>query len=206
MTSPSPVKPNPLAAILVYGAPSGPELTQASWFKAEDKQVAKAAAAALKFSVIELQTDAEKALTIGVREGVLKGGGRMIVGSVAAEVSRRIDEYVRKASGGEVASKPGSVALPGVKPASEQITNTSAAGAVATSSAPTSAASPSADETAKLARLPAAPALIENAIRSAARIGGSGREAQQILECGLQSDGRSRESRRLRRRSPSIRR
>jgi transitional endoplasmic reticulum ATPase len=50
-----------------------------------------------------------------------------------------------------------------------------------------------ADETAKLARLPAAPALIENAIRSAARTGGSGKEAQQILECGLQAMG-SRES------------
>lgn len=46
-----------------------------------------------------------------------------------------------------------------------------------------------ADETAKLARLPAAPALIENAIRSAARIGGSGREAHQILECGLKAMG-----------------
>jgi len=46
-----------------------------------------------------------------------------------------------------------------------------------------------ANETTKLARLPAAPALIENAIRSAARIDGSGREAQQILECGLQAMG-----------------
>jgi SpoVK/Ycf46/Vps4 family AAA+-type ATPase len=46
-----------------------------------------------------------------------------------------------------------------------------------------------ASEAAKLARLPAAPALIENAIRSAARIDGSGREAQQILECGLQAMG-----------------
>jgi len=46
-----------------------------------------------------------------------------------------------------------------------------------------------ADETAKLARLPAAPALIENAIRSAARIGGSGTDARQILECGLQAMG-----------------
>jgi SpoVK/Ycf46/Vps4 family AAA+-type ATPase len=46
-----------------------------------------------------------------------------------------------------------------------------------------------ADETAKLAGLPAAPALIENAIRSAARIGGSGREARQILECGLRAVG-----------------
>jgi hypothetical protein len=39
--------------------------------------------------VIELQTDAEKALTAGVHEGVLKGSGRMIVGSVfAAEMHR----------------------------------------------------------------------------------------------------------------------
>jgi len=46
-----------------------------------------------------------------------------------------------------------------------------------------------ANQTAKLARLPAAPALIENAIRSAARIDGSGCEAQQILECGLRAMG-----------------
>jgi transitional endoplasmic reticulum ATPase len=46
-----------------------------------------------------------------------------------------------------------------------------------------------AGETAKLARLPAAPALIENAIRSAARIGGTGTEARQILECGLRAMG-----------------
>ena len=46
-----------------------------------------------------------------------------------------------------------------------------------------------AGETAKLARLPAAPALIKNASRSAARIGGSGKEARQILEYGLQAMG-----------------
>jgi len=44
-------------------------------------------------------------------------------------------------------------------------------------------------EKAKLAYIPAAPALIENAIRSAARIKGSAREAQQILECGLTAMG-----------------
>ena len=48
-------KPTPLPAILVYGTPSGPALTQASWFRAEDKEAVKAAAEALKFSVIELQ-------------------------------------------------------------------------------------------------------------------------------------------------------
>jgi SpoVK/Ycf46/Vps4 family AAA+-type ATPase len=43
----------------------------------------------------------------------------------------------------------------------------------------------------QIARLPAAPALIENAIRSAARIGGSGEEALQILGGGLKAMGYS---------------
>ncbi len=46
-----------------------------------------------------------------------------------------------------------------------------------------------AEETTRIARIPAAPALIENAIRSAARIGGSSVEAQKILECGLEAMG-----------------
>jgi hypothetical protein len=41
----------------------------------------------------------------------------------------------------------------------------------------------------KLASLPAAPALIENAIRSAAKIGGSGEDALQILGGGLKAMG-----------------
>jgi transitional endoplasmic reticulum ATPase len=48
-----------------------------------------------------------------------------------------------------------------------------------------------ADEAEKLARLPASPALIENAIRSAASIEGSAEEASQILESGLQAMGAS---------------
>ena len=36
-TQPKP-SPNPVPAILVYGTPSGPALTQASWFRAEDSQ------------------------------------------------------------------------------------------------------------------------------------------------------------------------
>ncbi len=43
----------------------------------------------------------------------------------------------------------------------------------------------------QLARLPAAPALIENAILSAARMGGSGEEALQILGGGLKAMGYS---------------
>ena len=106
MTNPTQPKTNPLPAILVYGTPSGPALTQASWFRAEDKEAVKAAAEALKFSVIELQTDADKALAAGAHEGVLKGSGRMIVGSVSAEVYRRIEEHVRKGSSASDPSKP----------------------------------------------------------------------------------------------------
>jgi hypothetical protein len=99
MTNPVQPNPNPVPAILVYGTPSGPALTQASWFRAEDKEAAKAAAAALKFAVIDLHTDADRALAAGAHEGVLKGSGRMIVGSVSAEVYRRIEEHVRKGAG-----------------------------------------------------------------------------------------------------------
>src|SRR5271169_5657852 len=105
MTTATQPKLNPLPALLVYGTPSGPASTQASWFRAEDMEAVKAAAEALKFSVIELQTDAEKALAAGAHEGVLKGSGRMIVGSVSAEVYRRIEEHVRKAVGGDVPAK-----------------------------------------------------------------------------------------------------
>src|SRR5271156_1998221 len=101
MTSATQPKPTPVPAILVYGAPTSPELTQASWFRAEDKQTAKAAAETLKFSVIEISSDAERALTLGVHEGVLKGSGRMIIGSVSTEVYRRIEDYVRKAAGAD---------------------------------------------------------------------------------------------------------
>ena len=129
MTDATQPKPNPVPAILVYGTPSGPALTQASWFRAEDKEAVKAAAEALKFSVIELQTDADRALAAGAHEGVLKGSGRMIVGSVSAEVYRRIEEHVRKASGrGRDPSKPENAAATTTKPASEQNTNIGAAG------------------------------------------------------------------------------
>ena len=123
MSTPIQPKPNPLPAILVYGTPSSPALTQASWFRAEDKEAVKAAAAALKFSVIELQTDAEKALAAGAHEGVLKGSGRMIVGSVSAEVYRRIEEHVRKGAGAPDPSKPDNAAATSTRPVSEQNTN-----------------------------------------------------------------------------------
>jgi hypothetical protein len=99
MTAATQAKPNPLPAILVYGTPTNPAMTQASWFRAEDKEAVKAAAKELKFAVIELQTDADRTLAAGAHEGVLKAGGRMIVGSVSAEVYQRIEEHVRKAAG-----------------------------------------------------------------------------------------------------------
>jgi hypothetical protein len=103
MTNPSIARPDPLAAIIAFGKPSSADLPQASWFKAEDIQAVKVAAEQLKFSVIELRTEADKALAIGVHEGVLKGSGRMIVGSVTPEVYRRIEEYGRKAPGADPA-------------------------------------------------------------------------------------------------------
>ena len=106
MTNATQPKPNPLPALLVYGTPSGPALTQASWFRAEDKEAVKAAAKELKLSVIELQTDADRALAAGAHEGVLKGSGRMIVGSVSAELYRRIEDYVRKGAGTPDPSQP----------------------------------------------------------------------------------------------------
>jgi hypothetical protein len=138
MFSPSASKPNPLAAILVYGTPTSQELTQASWFRAEDRQAVKAAAVGLKFSVIELQTDTEKALTIGIHEGVLKGSGRLVIGSVTAEVYRRIEEYARKRAGTETApTAPGPEAASGAKASPEQNVNaTPAVGASGTPAKP----------------------------------------------------------------------
>jgi hypothetical protein len=129
MSNATPPKSTPLPAILVYGTPSSPALTQASWFRAEDKEAVKAAAEALKFSVIELHTAADKALAAGAHEGVLKGsGGRMIVGSVSAEVYRRIEEHVRKGAGGPDPSRPEIVVATPTKPTSEQNANVGIAG------------------------------------------------------------------------------
>ena len=145
MTTATPPKPNPVPAILVYGTPSGLALTQASWFRAEDKEAVKAAAEALKFSVIELQSEADRALAAGAHEGVLKGSGRMIVGSVSAEVYRRIEEHVRKAAGGPDATKPDSAAT-STKPTSEQTTNIGAAGPSSPGPSGATSAAPASDK------------------------------------------------------------
>ena len=146
MTTPSQSKPNPVPAILVYGTPSGPAFTQASWFRAEDKEAVRAAAQELKLSIIELQTDADKALAAGAHEGVLKGsGGRMIVGSVSSEVYRRIEEHVRKAAGGPDPSKPDNAAAT-AKPASEQSTNIGATTPISSAPARAIPAAPATDK------------------------------------------------------------
>jgi hypothetical protein len=89
-------RPDPKAAIIVYGRQHAEGLPQAAWFRIEDVHAAKAGAAEMKLSVIELKTDAEKALATGVHEGVLKGSGRMIVGAVELDVYRRIEAHVGK--------------------------------------------------------------------------------------------------------------
>ena len=135
-----------MPAILVYGTPSGPALTQASWFRVEDKEAVKAAAEALKFSVIELQTDADKALAAGAHEGVLKGSGRMIVGSVSAEVYRRIEEHVGKGAGASDPSGPDNAAATTTKPMSEQNMNIGAAGPSSPGPSRATPAAPSTDK------------------------------------------------------------
>jgi hypothetical protein len=127
MTTATQPNPNPLPAILVYGTPSGPAMMQASWFRAKDRKAVKAAAEALRFSVLELQTDADRALAAGAHEGILKGSGRMIVGSVSAEVYRRIEEHVRKGANAANQSKPENAVAMTTKSVSEQNTNNSGA-------------------------------------------------------------------------------
>ncbi len=135
MTNPTQTKAPPIPALLVFGKPTSPDLPQASWFRVGDRQSVTAAAQALNFSLIDIQTEAERALTLGVHEGVLKGSGRMIVGSVTPEVYRRIEEYAREATGA-LASKASNDAAPGAKPASEQNMNLTTAGATPSAPAP----------------------------------------------------------------------
>jgi hypothetical protein len=141
MTNLTQPKPNPVPAILVYGTPSG--LTQASWFPAEDQEAVKSAAEVLKFSVIELHTDAERALAAGAHEGVLKASGRLIIGSVSSEVFRRIEEHVRKGASAPDPSQPENAAATTAKPASEQTMNIDAAGPISPAAAPATPAVPS---------------------------------------------------------------
>ena len=122
MTKPEQPKPLPLPLLLVFGKPTSPDLPQASWFRIEDRHAVTGAAQALKFSVIDIATEENRALLTGVHEGVLKGIGRMIVGSVAAEVYQRLEEHMRAREGASAFPGTGSGAENG-KAAPEQIKN-----------------------------------------------------------------------------------
>jgi hypothetical protein len=111
MTKPDQPNPVALPLLLVYGKPTSPDLPQASWFRGEDSQAVRSAAQTLTFSVIDIATEADRALLVGVHEGVLKGNSRMIVGSVPVQVYQRIEEQVRQKAGVSPA------------PTSEQTTN-----------------------------------------------------------------------------------
>ena len=142
MTSSTPTKTIPNPALLVYGKPTSPDHPQASWFRAEDRPTVVAAAQTLKFSVLDIQTDTERALTLGVHEGVLKGAGRMIVGTVTPEVYKRIEEYVAEASGSNASPGAVNTQAPAAKMTSEQNINTGLAEAAAGAPAKTGPISP----------------------------------------------------------------
>src|ERR1700679_1526523 len=99
MTKPDQPNPIPLPLLLVYGKPTSPDLPQASWFRGADSEAGRSAAQTLMFSVIDIATEADRALLVGVHEGVLKGNSRMIVGSVSVQVYQRIEEQVRQKGG-----------------------------------------------------------------------------------------------------------
>jgi hypothetical protein len=131
-------KPAPTPLLLVYGKPTSPALPQASWFRIEERQAVIAAAQTLRFNVIEIATEADRASFAGVHEGVLKNQERMIVGSVAVEVYQRIEAYVRKAAG-DRASPTMSNEVAEVGPALEQNKNPSVGSEPFTASAPQTA-------------------------------------------------------------------
>ncbi len=122
MTKPDhPSLPN-VPLLLMYGKPPGPDLPQASWFRIEDRLAVHAAAQALKFHVVEVVREADRPLLAGVHEGVLKGNGRAIVGSVAIDDYRLIEEKLRARAGTEAPPVAVSDAS-GAKAAPEQIKN-----------------------------------------------------------------------------------
>jgi len=140
MTSSTPTRAIPAPALLVYGKPTSHDLPQASWFRAEERPTVVAAAQSLRFTVLDIQTDSDRALLAGVHEGVLKGAGRMIVGSVTPEVYKRIEEYAAKASTAPVAAA--SVEAAGAKTTSEQSANRGEKGAATSSTAKASPMAP----------------------------------------------------------------
>jgi hypothetical protein len=98
MTKSDNPKPAPLPLLLVYGKPTSADLPQASWFRIEDRAAVAAAAHALKFAVVDIAAEEDRKLLVGVHEGVLKAGGRLIVGSVLVDVYNRIEEHAAQAT------------------------------------------------------------------------------------------------------------
>jgi hypothetical protein len=151
-------KPDPSAVLIVYGRDiSG--IPRASWFKAEDKADAIAAAQSMKLATLELKTDEEKALTIGIHEGVLKGSGRMIVGSASPEAFGRIEDHARKMKSGAAATKvnEGAAANQPIAPSPHSASGPSSAappsGAAPSPTATSTASAPSAAPTSPWASL-----------------------------------------------------
>jgi hypothetical protein len=70
----------------------------------------------------------------------------MVVGSVSAEVYRRIEEHVRRAAGGHDASGPENAAATTTKSISEQNTNTGAAGPISSAPSRATSAAPAIDK------------------------------------------------------------
>jgi hypothetical protein len=142
MTSSNQPQSNSTFVLLVYGKPTSADLPQASWFRAEDRTTVIAAAQSLKFSVLDIQTDGDRALLDGVHEGVLKGTGRVIVGSVTPEVYKRIEDYAAKAPGA-LAVKGSNDTAARAKALTEQSANI---GEEVTTTSSTAKASPTAPE------------------------------------------------------------
>jgi hypothetical protein len=123
-------RPDPSAALIVYGRDiSG--IPRASWFKAEDKAAAIAAAQPIKLATLDLKTDEEKALAAGIHEGVLKGSGRMFVGSASPEAFGRIEDYARKMKSSAAGAKinEGAAATQPIAPSPHSATGPSSAAA-----------------------------------------------------------------------------
>jgi hypothetical protein len=158
MTSPTESRPIPSAALIVYGRDiSG--VPRASWFKAEDKSAAIAASQSMKLDTLELKIDEEKALAAGVHEGVLKGSGRMIIGSASPEAYGRIEDYARKmkSSAADAKVNEGAAANQPIAPSPQSAAGPSSAappsGAAPSSTAASAAPAPSAAPTSPWASL-----------------------------------------------------
>lgn len=89
-----------------------------------------------------MKTDEDKALAASVHEGVSKGNGRVILGSVTLEVYRRIEEYGRRTAGTNASSGAFNAEASAVKATQEQHINLGSADTPAGAPAKTGLISP----------------------------------------------------------------